>query len=203
MQTGHEKTLTALMAALAGTNLIYGLGMIESGVTFDYAQLVIDNEIARMVKHVVGGVRVDDESLAVDDIASVGSFGDFLSLDATMRHMRDTSQPELIDRRVREDWEARGSSDMYQRAHGEGARPPGDAPARAAAGRRAQAGAEHRRQGGPGAGDRLTEPPAPARGRRGRRRGSASAGSLIDRTGGWPSAARPVLVSARSAYCGV
>ena len=116
MQTGHEKTLTALMAALAGTNLIYGLGMIESGVTFDYAQLVIDNEIARMVKHVVGGVRVDDESLAVDDIASVGSFGDFLSLDATMRHMRDTSQPELIDRRVREDWEERGSTDMYRRA---------------------------------------------------------------------------------------
>ena len=52
----------------------------------------------------------------MDDIASVGSFGDFLSLDATMRHMRDTSQPELIDRRVREDWEARGSTDMYQRA---------------------------------------------------------------------------------------
>ena len=59
MQTGHEKTLTALTAALAGTNLIYGLGMIESGVTFDYAQLVIDNEMARMVKHVVRGIRVD------------------------------------------------------------------------------------------------------------------------------------------------
>ena len=116
MQTGHEKTLTALTAALAGTNLIYGLGMIESGVTFDYAQLVIDNEMARMIKHVVGGVRVDDESLAVDDIAAVGSFGDFLSLDATMRHMHDTSQPELIDRRVREDWERRGASDMYTRA---------------------------------------------------------------------------------------
>jgi trimethylamine--corrinoid protein Co-methyltransferase len=101
---------------LAGTNLIYGLGMIESGVTFDYAQLVIDDEMARMVKYVVGGVRVDDESLAVDDIAAVGSFGDFLSLDATMRHMRDTSQPELIDRRVREDWEQLGATDMYTRA---------------------------------------------------------------------------------------
>ena len=116
MQTGHEKTLTALMAALAGTNLIYGSGMIESGVTFDFAQLVIDDEIARMVKQVVGGVRVDDESLAVDDIAAVGSFGDFLSLDATMRHMHETSQPELIDRRVREDWERRGGTDMYTRA---------------------------------------------------------------------------------------
>ncbi len=104
------------MAALAGTNLIYGLGMIESGVTFDYAQLVMDDEIARMVKHVVGGIRVDDETLAVDDIAAVGAFGDFLSLDATMRHMREASQPELIDRRVREDWEARGSSDLYQRS---------------------------------------------------------------------------------------
>jgi trimethylamine--corrinoid protein Co-methyltransferase len=104
------------MAALAGTNLIYGLGMIESGVTFDYAQLVIDDEIARMVKQVVGGIRVNDERLAVDDIARVGSFGDFLSLDATMAHMREQSQPALIDRRVREDWEARGGMDMYQRA---------------------------------------------------------------------------------------
>jgi len=116
VQTGHEKTLTALMAALAGTNLIYGSGMIESGVTFDFAQLVIDDEIARMVKQVVGGVRVDDETLAVDDIASVGSFGDFLSLDATMTHMREQSQPKLMDRRVREEWEEAGSPTMYDRA---------------------------------------------------------------------------------------
>jgi trimethylamine---corrinoid protein Co-methyltransferase len=102
---------------LAGANLIYGAGMIESGVTFDSAQFVMDNEIARMIKHIVGGVRVDDESLAVDDIASVGAFGDFLSLDATMRHMRELSQPEVLDRRVREDWESRGSTDLYTRCH--------------------------------------------------------------------------------------
>lgn len=116
MQTGHEKTLTALMAALAGTNLIYGSGMIESGVTFDFAQLVIDDEIARMVKQVVGGVKVSDETLAVDDIASVGSFGDFLSLDATMAHMREQSQPKLMDRRVREEWEEAGSPGAYDKA---------------------------------------------------------------------------------------
>ena len=29
--------MTALLAALAGANLIYGAGMTESGVTFDYA----------------------------------------------------------------------------------------------------------------------------------------------------------------------
>ena len=90
--------------------------MIESGVTFDCAQLVMDAEIARMIKHVVTGMPVSDETLAVDDIVGVGSFGDFLSLDATMRHMREHSQPQLIDRRVREDWTMAGATDMYTRA---------------------------------------------------------------------------------------
>ena len=90
--------------------------MIESGVTFDCAQLVMAAEIARMVQRTVMGIPVSDETLAVDDIVGVGSFGDFLSLDATLRHMRDHSQPELVDRRVREDWTSAGSTDMYARA---------------------------------------------------------------------------------------
>jgi trimethylamine--corrinoid protein Co-methyltransferase len=103
------------MAALAGANLIYGAGMIESGVTFDCGQFVMDNEFARMIKHCVGGIAVSDETLAVDDIVQVGAFGDFLSLDATLRHMRELSQPEFLDRRVREEWEERGSSDLHAR----------------------------------------------------------------------------------------
>ena len=90
--------------------------MIESGVTFDLAQLVMDAEIARLVKRSLQGMPVTDETLAVDDIVGVGSFGDFLSLDATLRHMRDHSQPRLLDRRVREDWTTAGASDLYERA---------------------------------------------------------------------------------------
>ena len=97
---------------MAGANQIYGAGMIESGVTFDFGQLVMDNEFARMIKHAVGGIPVDDETLAVEDIAGVGAFGDYLSLDATLRHMRALSQPVILDRRTREDWEARGSRSL-------------------------------------------------------------------------------------------
>jgi len=116
VQSGHEKTLTGLLPALAGANLIYGLGMLESGVTFDFGQLVVDNEIARMIKQCVRGIQVTDETLAVEDIAAVGSFGDFLSLDSTYKHMREQSQTESIDRRVREQWEETGSITMYERA---------------------------------------------------------------------------------------
>jgi trimethylamine--corrinoid protein Co-methyltransferase len=103
------------MVALAGANLIYGSGMTESGVTFDYGQLVMDNEFAAMIKFAVAGIPVSDELLMVDDIHHVGAFGDFLSLDSTYKHMREQSQPQLMDRRVREEWVAAGSTDLYAR----------------------------------------------------------------------------------------
>jgi trimethylamine--corrinoid protein Co-methyltransferase len=115
-QSGHEKTLTGLMPALAGANLIYGLGMIESGMTFDFGQLVMDDEFAGMIKQSVRGIRVDDEALAIDVIDDIGPFGDFLSHDHTMAHMREQSQPKLIDRRVREEWTAAGSTTLQERA---------------------------------------------------------------------------------------
>jgi trimethylamine--corrinoid protein Co-methyltransferase len=104
------------LPALAGANLIFGAGMIESGITIDYAQLVLDDEIARMIKQVVRGIRVTDDTLLVDDIHSVGSFGDFLSLQSTYDHMREQSQPRIMDRRVREDWAADGATDARARA---------------------------------------------------------------------------------------
>jgi len=91
--------------------------MLEMGITFSFGQLVMDNEFAQMIKHVVKGIPVTDETLAVDAIREVGPFGDFLSHDTTLRLMRATqSQPRLIDRRMREEWEKSGGTDIIQRA---------------------------------------------------------------------------------------
>lgn len=49
--------------------MIYGLGMLESGITFDFGQLVLDSEFARMIKHTVKGIPVDDGTLAGDLVA--------------------------------------------------------------------------------------------------------------------------------------
>jgi trimethylamine--corrinoid protein Co-methyltransferase len=90
--------------------------MTESGVTFDPAQLVMDDEWIAMIRHFLGGIKVNAETIAGSDIAAVGPFGDFLSLPSTYAHMREQSQPRLMDRRVREDWQAEGATDMYERA---------------------------------------------------------------------------------------
>ena len=113
---GHEKTLTGLIPALAGANLIYGPGMLESGLTFDFAQLVLDNEFVRMIKHTIGGFEVSDEALAVDVIKAVGPAKDFLTQEHTLKYVRSHSQPEFINRDKRERWQAAGGTDSYAKA---------------------------------------------------------------------------------------
>ena len=108
--------MTGLLTALAGANLIYGLGMLESGVTFDYGQLVMDNEFAQMIKHVVNGIPVNEETLAVDVISKVGSFSQFITEKHTFNHMKEMSQPSLIDRKVRDKWEKAGGQTMHEKA---------------------------------------------------------------------------------------
>lgn len=52
---GHEKSLTALIPALAGANAIYGMGLTDLAVTFSFTQLVIDDMIVGKIKGLIGG----------------------------------------------------------------------------------------------------------------------------------------------------
>ena len=104
------------MPALAGANVIYGLGMVESGITFDFGQLVMDNEIAGMIKRVVEGIEVTDETLAVDVISEVGVGRHYLDHDDTYNNMRRLSSPRLIDRQTRDAFNRSGGKTMYENA---------------------------------------------------------------------------------------
>jgi trimethylamine--corrinoid protein Co-methyltransferase len=119
-QAGHEKTITSLLPALAGANIIYGMGMLEMGMTFSFGQLVLDDAIARMVKRVVRGVDVTDYTLAVDEIKEVGGGQgkDFFTLDHTIDNMRtEQAVGGIFDRTPRMIWEvAVGGKDVGVRA---------------------------------------------------------------------------------------
>ncbi len=96
--------------------MIYGSGMLESGITFDYGQLVLDCEMARMIKHTVQGFQVTDDSLALDVIKEIGPGGHFLMHQHTFDLMKTQSRPEIIDRRSRDVWETAGATTAYERA---------------------------------------------------------------------------------------
>lgn len=117
-QIGHEKTLTSMLPALTGSNMIYGMGMLEMGMTMSYEQLLIDAEIVRMIRRVMQGIAVNKDTLALDLIKAVGPAGTYLGERHTMKYMRQkSSQAKLIDRRMYEGWMKQGGKDMKERAN--------------------------------------------------------------------------------------
>jgi trimethylamine--corrinoid protein Co-methyltransferase len=105
------------LPALAGANVIYGLGMLEMGITFDFAQLVIDNEIAEMIKYAVRGIDISDYNMATEVIKEVGIGGEFVTHGHTFDNFRTAqSHSELFDRGMREGWATMGGKDLLERA---------------------------------------------------------------------------------------
>ena len=107
---------------LAGVSSIYGAGMLEMGITFDLGQLVADNEIVAMSRFVYGGIPVNDLTMVVEEIIEVGPGNDYISRDSTLKGMRALTDTSLIDRQVREAWEATGSPEFYVQAKKEAKR---------------------------------------------------------------------------------
>jgi trimethylamine--corrinoid protein Co-methyltransferase len=117
-QIGYESATNALVAALAGANIVNGLGTLEFGLTFDYAKFMLDVECARMIQAVVAGMPLTEAYMALSVIAEVGPGGEFLTHDHTLRHMRERSQSRLFDRRSREAWRHLETPDIVERAYG-------------------------------------------------------------------------------------
>lgn len=90
--------------------------MEEMGVNFNLPQLLIDADIADMIIYTLQGMPVNDETLAVDVINSVGYKKDFLTNRHTFKNRHIQSDPRLMDRQVRARWEAGGSTTIAERA---------------------------------------------------------------------------------------
>ena len=116
-QSGHEFTLTAIVPALAGANMIYGVGMLDSALTWDYASALLQNEFIEMVLRVVNGIQITDESIAMDVIREVGPAGEFITHQHTYANFKKLSNPKLMNRYDRENWEASGSKDIAELAY--------------------------------------------------------------------------------------
>ncbi|MBW2121841.1 MAG: trimethylamine methyltransferase family protein [Deltaproteobacteria bacterium] len=98
-QLGMEKIGTALLPALAGTNMILGMGILAEENTVSLESLMLDHEVAGYVRRVVAGILVDDETTDLSIFREVGPGGNFLDRDHTMEHFREEMWiPEITDR---------------------------------------------------------------------------------------------------------
>ena len=114
-QSGYEKSLSVVLAAQAGSNLItQACGMQASLMGCALESYVIDNDMLGAILSSLRQVEVSPETLALDDIDRVATgTGHFLGEALTMARMKsDFLYPALADRRPPGEWEDAGSPDI-------------------------------------------------------------------------------------------
>lgn len=115
-QAAIECTFSILAAMLSGANFVHDVGFNESAMTGSLPQLVMCDEIIGMARHLARGIRVDDETLALDAIDEATENGDFLALEHTADHFREQFWfPRLCDRTRIGEWERDGSKTLETR----------------------------------------------------------------------------------------
>ena len=116
-QAAWEKMNVGLMHALAGVNIIWGMGQLESQRALSPEMMVIDDEIVGAALRAARMPTVDDDALAYDVIAEMAAVPDYLSHPHTLTHFRT----ELFETSLgfvgrREGWQAAGAQTARARA---------------------------------------------------------------------------------------
>jgi trimethylamine--corrinoid protein Co-methyltransferase len=117
-QAVMEATMNITTAALVGGNMIHDVGYIEQGLTSCMEMQVAADEIIDMVKRILRGIPVNDDTKALNVMEDVGPGGHFLEHDHTYERFKDEIWvPKLVDRQNWENWTAAGSKRYSDRVH--------------------------------------------------------------------------------------
>ena len=116
-QAAYEKFASAVTPILAGADMIAGIGLLEDCRTIWLEQMVIDDEISRVIGRMAQGMDVTDDSLAFEVVDKVGPGKDFLGQRHTMERFRtEHFLPVISDRSSWDSWVQRGSKSILDRA---------------------------------------------------------------------------------------
>lgn len=117
-EAASEAMLSMLVNGLAGATLNQSLGSLSFGMYGSPEMAVICDEQVSMIKRILEGVAVNDDTLAVDVIRQVGPGGDYLGHDHTVRFFRkELYYPRLFKRQTLEEWTQTGKKMAHQVAH--------------------------------------------------------------------------------------
>ncbi len=115
-QAGAENSVSGMINHLSGADMMSGAGLLNGARIFSFEQLVMDCEIFDLLAAVTQGFEVNEETLALDLIDSIGPQKHFMASRHTRSHMREIWQPRVMDRSAWEDWQARGRPSAWERA---------------------------------------------------------------------------------------
>jgi trimethylamine--corrinoid protein Co-methyltransferase len=117
-QAGLETGMGALIAALAGANVISGPGMLDFESCQSLEKLVLDNEICGMALRMVRGIASRGDRLGGDLYGNIYDGQHFLTSKETLRWFREELDlaGSVIDRDTYDVWKSHGKKSAWDRA---------------------------------------------------------------------------------------
>jgi trimethylamine--corrinoid protein Co-methyltransferase len=117
IQAGLERSATLLQAVLAGVNFVTCGGTLDGTMLESEALLMLDDELCGAALRVARGVEVDDGTLALDLIKQIGSTGNYLAEEHTVRRFRKEHYiPTLLPREPYDAWQDAGGRTALDQA---------------------------------------------------------------------------------------
>jgi len=116
LQAAIESTVQVVLSGLSGATLVHDVGFLDCADIGSLEMVVMTDEIIGMVRRIMRGVEVSDDTLMLDLIDRVGPGGEFLSAKETARRCRaEIWLPTLMDRDPWVTWQAAGAPTMHDR----------------------------------------------------------------------------------------
>jgi trimethylamine--corrinoid protein Co-methyltransferase len=116
IQCGFERMMNLYAAYMSGINYITCVGTLERTVTGSHELMVLDNELAGMLKRVGRGIEVNQDTLAIDVICDLKWTDNYMDQMHTAEHFRsELFLSDLIDHDVRDAWATAGSKTILDR----------------------------------------------------------------------------------------
>ncbi|MDO8685720.1 MAG: trimethylamine methyltransferase family protein [Clostridiales bacterium] len=117
-QAAWEKILSIISGIIGANDMIVNLGMFGTGMTISMEQLVMDNEMCRIVRRFLKGIEVSEDTIAFDTIANVGPRGTYLMEEHTLENLKSGEHVELSisNAAIYEMWKSKGSKNVVQKA---------------------------------------------------------------------------------------
>jgi trimethylamine--corrinoid protein Co-methyltransferase len=104
-QAAVDNSFSSFMAVSTLSDMLLGAGLLHGSRILSYEMLLMDSEIWSILESTFKGIVVNEETLALDTIRSVGPGGNYLAQRHTRKHMRERWMPTLMDRRPYNIWE--------------------------------------------------------------------------------------------------
>jgi len=98
LQAAVEATSTIFASALSGANLVHNVGTLYHGGWRSMEYIVLADEIIGMVKAIMAGIEINDDTLPLDLIEKKGPKANYLSEAHTRKYFRRFWVPTVFDR---------------------------------------------------------------------------------------------------------